>query len=238
VSFTDCHFTACKGKAGEEANGVEVRGEDTSPSFSRCVFSGCDSGLAVTAGKVIVTNSKFEDNDFGLVVSDNAQCAITDCSFARNTHGVNVQTSSAAFAGCSFVAHRRVAFWADMGSEGTVERSTITDSEQIGILIEGKADNKATEFKFTGCELRGTTGAGIGVKEDGIARLISCTITRTSAANVDVQSRGRAFLDQCNLSESLLGVGLKLKDEGSKVEATKCVISKQKQSAVLLEAGA
>jgi hypothetical protein len=88
-----------------------------------------------------------------------------------------------------------------------------------GVLVDGKG----MDFTFPGCPFsRTTTGPGIGVKED-------------NDANVDVQSLGRIFLAKCQLSESQIDVGLKVKDAGRRIEARKQLVSKEKQSLVFFE---
>jgi hypothetical protein len=238
VKSTDCKFIECKRPEDGEF-GVELREANTTITFSRCSFNGCDSGLVISEGKGIATNCKFEDNDYGLSVYNGGKSQIKDCGFSRNGTGATVSGSSGEFSGCNFTEHREIAFWADSGADGNVIKSVVTKSQKVGICIEGQVGEKVTEFTFTDCKVIGTTEtAGIGVKENGVVHLKSCTVSETKTANVEVQSRGKVDLESCNLSNSQQGVGLQVMGEGSRVEARKCTIGKQKLSGVLLESGA
>jgi hypothetical protein len=233
--FVECRFAGCKGSAGEEASAVEVRGEDTTTSFTGCAFSGCDFALTLGGGQTVAANCEFTDNDVSLIATDGARSDLTDCKFERNNTGANVITSPFSFTGCSFTIHRDAGLWADAGTTGSLKSCSIQQSEAVGVLVEGKQTN----VSFEDCVFTDTKkGPGVAIKEDGRAELIRCTITGNTAANVDVQARGQARLTGCTVSLSEQGVGLKVKEAGSFVEAIQCTISKEKQSAVFLESGA
>jgi hypothetical protein len=213
VVFTGCKFVQCPADLKSEASGVEIHGDKvTKATFAECAFTRCLNGITAGEGAdVVVDNSTFDENAVGVTVSA-GKLELSKSKLRK---------------------HSEAAIFNEHGAKTTVKETELTASRNAGVF----ADGQGTTVALTKSSIRESNpGNGVRVTNQAAVTLSGCVLVANKKSNIDVLSGGTVVVDGGELSGSKDGIGVRVRDAGTKAKLSGAVL-KQEKSAIVVEQG-
>lgn len=206
--FTECAFIQ------NQASGIEARGAETKPTFDKCQFN--------------------QNAVVGVNISEGAAPIFKECVIGANAgSGFYAEGASPSLEVCSVVQNGENGILAMSGAQVTCSQCSIKGNLTFGAQIE----TSGTCVTFKQCEISEQPQAGgVIINESAIGVFEGSNLSANNGPQVECRNNGQARITNCQLFQSLKGIGLQI-TAGGFAEVNSSVFHDEQQAGIVVGDG-